>query len=72
MLIAVGVCLVYTAACVSRGAALMDLMGVPRVKWHNFSAAALVATALLLGQGVLGNLWLVLGLAGKFSLTLIL
>ena len=49
----------------------MPVIGIPRVKWRGFSTAALLATVLLLGQGLLGSIWLVLGLAGEFSLALI-
>ena len=67
MLISVGVCLVYAAACVSIGAALMPVIGISRGKWRDLSAAAFLATVLLLGQGMLAGVWLVLGLAGTFS-----
>ena len=71
MLSTVGVCLVYTAACAAIGAALMPVIGIPRVKWREYSAAALLATVLLLGQGLLASVWLILGLAEEFSLPLI-
>ncbi len=49
----------------------MPVIGIPRVKWRDYSAAALLATVLLLGQGLLASVWLILGLAGEFSLPLI-
>ena len=49
----------------------MPVIGVRRVKWSDFSAAAFLATTLLLGQGLLASIWLVLGLAGVFSAPLI-
>ena len=71
MLLTVGVCLFYTAACASVGVSLMPVIGLPRAKWRHFSTAALMATVLLLGQGALASTWLVIGMAGQFSLPVI-
>lgn len=49
----------------------MPVIGVQRVKWSDFSPAAFLATTLLIGQGLLASVWLVLGLAGTFSLPII-
>ena len=59
--------MVYTAACGATGAALMPVIGVSRMKWRDLSAAALLATVFLVGQGLLASVWLVLGLTGTFT-----
>ncbi|MCH2539193.1 MAG: hypothetical protein MK000_02415 [Anaerolineales bacterium] len=71
MITSVGVCLVYIAACSAAGASLLTVIGVGREQWRNFSAAAFLATTLLVGEGLLASIWLVLGLAGEFSLPLV-
>ena len=45
----------------------MPVIGVSRMKWRDLSAAALLATVLLVGQGLLASVWLVLGLTGTFT-----
>ena len=71
MLVTVVLCLIYTLSCASIGVGLLRVIGISKARWCDFSTAAVLATVLLLGQGLLASTWLALGLAGKFSISII-
>ena len=68
MFLSVGVCLIYTVLCISIGCLLLPAIGVARQVWRNYSALAITATALMLGQCLFAIIWLGLGLMGYFFL----
>ncbi len=65
--IAIGLWAFYVIACLCLGSLLTRLLAVRSDPLANTSALAVLATAFLLGQGVLANLWLLLALPGWFS-----
>lgn len=65
--IAIGLWAVYVIACLCLGSLLIRLLAVKSDHLENTSALAVLATAFLLGQGVLANVWLLLALPGWFS-----
>jgi hypothetical protein len=56
----------YSCACLGFGVLLLRLANI-RSKVDNFSAGTWLATAFILGQGILASLWLLLALMGWFS-----
>lgn len=64
----VGICLIYTISCMSIGCLLLPTIGVARNVWRNYSALAITATALMLGQCLFAIVWIGLGLMGYFFL----
>jgi hypothetical protein len=65
--IAIGLWAFYVIACLCLGSLLTRLLAVKSDRLANTSALAVLATAFLLGQGVLANVWLLLALPGWFS-----
>ena len=57
----------YTIACFGAGALVLRVLSVPPASRKTFSAGTELATAFILGQGVLASLWLLLALAHRFS-----
>jgi hypothetical protein len=57
----------YTIACFGAGALVLRVLSVPPASRKTFSAGTELATAFILGQGVLASLWLLLALAHSFS-----
>ena len=68
MFLSVSICLIYTISCMSIGCLLLPTIGVARNVWCNYSAVAITATALMLGQCLFAIAWIGLGLMGYFFL----
>jgi hypothetical protein len=65
--ITIGLWAIYVIACLCLGSLLIRLLTVKSDHLENTSALAVLATAFLLGQGALANVWLLLALVGWFS-----
>ncbi len=66
-IISIGLCTVYSAACISLGLLLLRwIIRDPEARCRSAGMVE-VATAFLLGQGVLANIWLLLALFALFS-----
>jgi hypothetical protein len=63
----VGLCLVYSTACLTSGSIVLWILGIGSQRDRVAPDLALTVTAFLLGQGILAAVWLGLGLAGAFS-----
>ena len=68
MFLSASVCLIYTFLCMSIGCLLLPAIGIGRNVWRNYSALAITATALMLGQCWFAIIWIGLGLMGYFFL----
>ena len=66
MFVSVSLCLIYTISCLTIGFLLLPLIGVARSTWRNYSALAIIATALMMGQCLFVIAWTGLGLMGYF------
>jgi hypothetical protein len=66
-LLTVVVWIFYVCACLCLGALLVKLLGAATGAGSTVAVVGMVATAFLLGQGVLAQVWIVLGLLGRFS-----
>ncbi len=69
---AVAVTILYSFACLSLGARLLNLLNISRKEGEPLDPIAGTGSAFLLGQGVLAALWVVVSLAGWFSLSVVL
>ena len=68
MFVSVIICLIYTISCLTIGFLLLPVIGVARSAWRNYSALAIIATALMIGQCLFVIAWTGLGLMGYFFL----
>ena len=68
MFISASICLIYTISCLIIGLLSLPAVGVARSTWRNYSALAIIATALMLGQCLFVIAWTGLGLLGYFLL----
>ncbi len=66
MFVSVSLCLIYTISCLTIGFLLLPFIGVARSTWRNYSALAIIATALMMGQCLFVIAWTGLGLMGYF------
>ncbi len=61
----------YSAACLAVGILVLKLLRVPIDGMERISAGTILATGFILGEGILASLWLLLALAGWFSIEIV-
>ena len=63
--------IIYTLACLFLGLMIVNFLALKDKTANQFSFYALLASGFFLGQGILVNIWLFLGLASRFKVSLI-
>jgi hypothetical protein len=71
VILSVVVVVIYTFACLSLGAKVLSLILRRFDDWSEENIYAYFASALLLGQGLLGLVWTLIGTAGWFSVEIV-
>src|SRR5687768_11058896 len=62
----------YSLACFGAGVLILNIIAKRSNSTQSVSPGTLLASAFILGQGILASIWLLLGLKGWFSPSLIL